>query len=323
MTGISILFARPDDRTEPQHAPACFVDLNLDQIVDAVTEGWADYNLKPFFHAPLNRIDAIAYRHEVFQDLENPELLEHVRSFAQSMREVRAHLAQAEKLYYQHQKEAWFLYAVEIYCDAVEGFSADLSTVTLKSRGFRAFRDYLTGYAAGRDFISFGEETRTLAADLSQVQYCVLIKDTSFTVRHYQSETDYSAEIEETFEKFQQGAVKDYRVKYRSSPEMNHIEAKVLEFVARLNPELFSRLDDYYARHTHFIDETIAAFDREIHFYVVYLEHAAKLGRAGLRFCYPHVSAKSKEVCNYEGFDLALAKSSPTPKLRSSATISF
>ena len=308
MTGISILFARPDDRTEPQHAPACFVDLNLDQIVDAVTEGWADYNLKPFFHAPLNRIDAIAYRHEVFQDLENPELLEHVRSFAQSMREVRAHLAQAEKLYYQHQKEAWFLYAVEIYCDAVEGFSADLSTVTLKSRGFRAFRDYLTGYAAGRDFISFGEETRTLAADLSQVQYCVLIKDTSFTVRHYQSETDYSAEIEETFEKFQQGAVKDYRVKYRSSPEMNHIEAKVLEFVARLNPELFSRLDDYYARHTHFIDETIAAFDREIHFYVVYLEHAAKLGRAGLRFCYPHVSAKSKEVCNYEGFDLALAK---------------
>ena len=154
MTGVSILFVRPDDRTEPQHAPACFVDLNLDQIVDAVTEGWADYNLKPFFHAPLNRIDAIAYRHEVFQDLENPELLEHVRSFAQSMREVRAHLAQAEKLYYQHQKEAWFLYAVEIYCGAVEGFSADLSTVTLKSRGFRAFRDYLTGYAAGRDFIS-------------------------------------------------------------------------------------------------------------------------------------------------------------------------
>jgi DNA mismatch repair ATPase MutS len=136
----------------------------------------------------------------------------------------------------------------------------------------------------------------------------VLIKDNAFTVRHYRSEIDYSAEIEETFAKFQQGAVNDYRVKYRSSPDMNHIEAKVLEFVAQLNPKLFSRLDDYHARHADFIDETIAAFDWEIHFYVAYLDHVAKLSRARLRFCYPRVSSKSKEVYDYEGFDLALAQ---------------
>jgi DNA mismatch repair protein MutS len=244
MTLVSILFARPDERVAAQQvdAPSFFVDLNLDQIVDAVTAGWADYNLKPFFHVPLNRIDAIRYRHEVFQDLESPKLFEHVRSFAQRMREVREHLAQANKLYYQYQKEAWFLYAVEIYCDAIKRFAADLSTVALKSRGFLAFREYLTNYAVGRHFTSLGDETSTLEADLSDVRYCVLIKDNAFTVRHYQSETDYSAEIEETFEKFQQGAAKDYRVKYRTSPDMNHIEAKVLEFVAQLNPELFSRL---------------------------------------------------------------------------------
>jgi DNA mismatch repair protein MutS len=310
MTLVSILFATPDERVAAQQvdAPSFFVDLNLDQIVDAVTAGWADYNLKPFFHVPLNRIDAIRYRHEVFQDLESPKLFEHVRSFAQRMREVREHLAQANKLYYQYQKEAWFLYAVEIYCDAIKRFAADLSTVALKSRGFLAFREYLTNYAVGRHFTSLGDETSTLEADLSDVRYCVLIKDNAFTVRHYQSETDYSAEIEETFEKFQQGAAKDYRVKYRTSPDMNHIEAKVLEFVAQLNPELFSRLDDYCTRHAVFIDETVAAFDREIHFYTAYLEHATKLNRTGLRFCYPNVSGKSKDVYDYDGFDLALAQ---------------
>jgi DNA mismatch repair protein MutS len=309
LISVSILFARTDDRTEAGlvDAPPFFIDLNLDQVVDAVTANWAEYNLKPFFHVPLSRVDAIQYRHEIFQDLENPTLFEHVRSFAQRMREVREHLTQADKLHYRYQKEAWFLHAVEHYCDAIKRFAADLFSAPLNSCGFLALREYWKSYAGGPYFASLMEEANTLIADLCTVRYCVLIRDNAFTVCHYQSETDYSAEIEETFEKFKQGAVKDYRVNYRSSPGMNHIESKILDFVAQLNPDLFSGLDDYCARHASFIDETIAAFDREVHFYVAYLEHAAKLTRAGLRFCYPHVSSKSKEVYDYEGFDLALA----------------
>jgi DNA mismatch repair ATPase MutS len=140
------------------------------------------------------------------------------------------------------------------------------------------------------------------------VRYSILVKDNGFTVDHYHSETDYSTEIEETFEKFKQGAVKDYRVSYRLTPDMNHIEAKVLEFVAQSNPELFTRLDHYRIKYADFIDQTIAAFNHEIHFYIAYLTHIAKLKRAtGLRFCYPHLTASSKEVYDYDGFDLALA----------------
>jgi DNA mismatch repair protein MutS len=158
-------------------------------------------------------------------------------------------------------------------------------------------------------YTSLLAEANVLHNNLEEVKYCVLIHDNAFTVRGYKSEKDYSAEIEETFEKFKQGAVTDYRVKYRASPEdMNHIEAKILEFVANLYPELFSRLDEFCERHAHFIDETIAGFDREIHFYVAYLEHIANLKKAGLPFCYPRISGTAKEVHSHEGFDLALAQ---------------
>jgi DNA mismatch repair protein MutS len=291
------------------NAPAFFPDLNLDQIVDAVTFGCKDYDLKPLFYFSLNRVDTIRYRHEVFQDLEIPASLEKVKSFTRHMRDVRVHLALAKKLHDRFHRERWFLHAVEIYCDVVNQLAADLAAAPLKSRGLCCFRDYLTAYAADPYFKSLFQEAQGLTADLSAVNYCVLLQAGSFTVRNFDSETDYSAEIEQTFEKFKQGAVKDYAADYRSAPEeMNHIEAKILEFVARLNPEPFSRLIDFYARHAGFLDETIATFDREVHFYIAFLEYLEKFKPAGLRFCYPQLSPTSKEVCDYEGFDLALAQ---------------
>jgi DNA mismatch repair protein MutS len=115
MTFHSILFEKTEDRIEDEtiEAPAFFVDLNLDQIIDAITAGKPDYNLKPFFYASLRDVDAVEYRHEIFRDLENETLFERIGSFAKKMRLMREQLAQADKLYYKYQKESWFLDAVE------------------------------------------------------------------------------------------------------------------------------------------------------------------------------------------------------------------
>ena len=305
----SILFERIEDATalETLEAPAFFVDLNLDQIIDAITAGREEYNLKPFFYSSLNDIEAIRYRHEVFRDLENAILFDQIKSFAHRMRAMREHLAQAEKLYYKYQKERWFVEAVEIYCDAVNCLMQDLSRADLKSRGFGRFRNHVATYAQSESFSSLLAETKQLLADLSTVHYSLLIKGGAVTVRKYDSESDYSVDVEQTFEKFKQGAVKDYRVKFSASPDMNHVEAAILELLAKLYPDIFLHLDEYCAKHANYLDERIATFDREIQFYVAYLESLSLFKRAGLQFCYPEVSNTSKNVYNYEGFDLALA----------------
>jgi DNA mismatch repair protein MutS len=309
MTFHSILFEKPEDsvKRETREAPDFFVDLNLDQIVDAITAGKQEYDLKPFFYIPLSDIDAIEYRHEIMRDLEDETLFGKIKSFAQKMRAMREHLAQADKLHYQYQKERWFLDAVEIYCDAVLSLVQDLSLADLKSRGFTAFREYLTDYANSGRFTSLLAATKKLQADLSAVKYCLLIKGSAIRVRKYESEIDYSADVEQTFEKFKQGAAKDYGVKFSSHADMNHVEAGVLDLVAQLYPGVFSDLDSYRTNNATYLDETIGIFDREIQFYVAYLEHVARFRRVGLRFCYPQLSDRGKDIYDYEGFDAALA----------------
>jgi len=305
----SILFDESGISTgfDGREAPEFFTDLNLDQVVASFTAGREEYNLKPFFHTPLSRVEAIHYRHDILRDLENQELFGHIKSFAQKMRAMRGHLAQADKLRYKYQKQRWFLEAADIYCDAVSGLTHDLTLADLRSRGFLAFREYLTAYTNSGDFASLLAETRKLKADLSDVRYCLHIKGNRIKVSLYGSEPDYSAEVLQTFEKFKQGSVREYRFDFSSDPEMNHIEAAILDRVALRYPDIFSSLDQYCHRHRDYLDATIGDYDREVQFYAACLEHIGRFKPAGLLFCYPTVTDRSKEVYGHEVFDLALA----------------
>lgn len=297
-------FGNSGDKIEP---PAFFHDLNLDQIVDAVTSGREEYNLKPFFYARLTNLEAIAYRQEIMRDLEREALLGGVKSFANRMHEMHGHLAAAQNWHYPYAKKRWFLDAVEKYCEAVMELRGDLERGAPHSRGLRNFLNYLAHYVESSRFKAFFQSAKEVKSGLSAIRYTVLIKDGCVTVRHCDSEIDYTAVVEETFAKFKQGAVKDYRVNHTVIPGMNHIEAAILDRVALLNPDAFRALDDFCAKHGDFLDQLIADFDREIQFYIAYLEYAEIFKCGGLKFCYPQISDARKEVCSRDGFDLALA----------------
>jgi DNA mismatch repair protein MutS len=313
----SILFERPEDRTEilPSDAPL-FADLNLDQIIAGIVMRKEEYDLKPFFCAPLRSVRAIAYRQQIMKDLEDPSLLSSLRRFAQAMYNMREYRVQSDQLRNKYQKEAWFIDAVAIYCEAVNSLAADLAVAHIKARGLIAFRQYLSAYVTSDRFLSLLEETKTLKADLSSIRYSVIIRDGNFTVRNYEDEPDYSAEVERVFERFRLGAVKDYTVRFRDKwPEMNNVEEKILEFVANLNPDIFLRLDNCCVMHDSYLDDTIRAFDCEIQFYISYLEYVSRLTREGLKFCYPEVSADRKDVFGSDTFDLALAQKHLTDRI--------
>lgn len=303
----SILFPAPG--AVVTHAtPEFFHDLNLDQVVQAVIAGRQEYDLAPFFHTGLHDLDTIVYRQEIMRDLDNRRVASGIDAFARRMRTMREHLEQAQKRHYQYEQERWFLGAAEQYCDAVEGLAQDLPRLPLESAGMQAFCRYLNGYVQSTAFMQLAAATRKLASDLAAIRYCLLIDGDRVTVLPYENEIDNSAAVEETFRKFRRGAVKDYRSKFGDATGMNHIEAQVLDRVALLHPDTFGALDRYRAQQAAYLDETIVRFDREIQFYVAYLEYVESFRNAGLRFCYPLLSTDDKQVACRDAFDPALAR---------------
>lgn len=304
----SVLFEPSDAFTEMTEVPVYFRDLNLDQITEAVTAGKGDYDLLPLFYSPAGTCGTIRYRQEIASDLESASVLGVIQSFARGMKDVRMLTALSGKLYHRYNKQGWYLKAVIRYCNDVKEFSGGLRTVSLHSKGLRGLRDYLTDYLQSERFLSLNKTAEQLNSDLLSIRYCIHIKGNCVRIRKYDSETDYSQDVMETFQKFRQGAVKDHLVPSVYDRGMSDVESRIIDQVAKLYPELFSGLDEFCQKNQGFPDETIRRFDREIQLFVSYLEYIAPLKQSGLCFCYPEVSADSKEIFDKNGFDLLLAK---------------
>ena len=308
----SILFETADSpvQGDTPEAPDFFADLHLDDVVRAVTSGREVYGLAPRFYEPLPDPAAITYRHEVFRDLEDDALLGAIRAFGKQMQTVGRRLAHAAKTTYVFDQERWLLAAAEHFGATVGDLHAQLQAAHPRSSGLCAFREYLAAYVASDDFMTLMADTRRIKTVVSGISYRVRIHSPKVTVTRIAPEPDYSAEVLATFDKFRQGARTTYGWRFDQSSDMNHVEAAILERVARLYPDAFAALHEYAARHRDFLDPTIDRFEREVQFYVAYRDYIDRVRRgAGLRFCYPEVTPGSHAVEARAVFDLALADS--------------
>ncbi len=304
----SVLFDQPGtgSPSATPEPPDYVADLHLADIVTSITTGRADYDLASFYLTPLRQVSTIGYRHAVFRDLEDEGVAAVIRSFAGRMRRVRNRLTRASNVHYRHEQERWFLDAADDYADAIAEASKGLSSLEVRSSGLTGFRDHLARYVASDAFSALVADTQRMKARLATVRYRLRLHGPKVTVTPFEPEPDYGAEVLAHFEKFRQGAGREYEFDIDRLPNMNHVEAAILEGVARQQPEVFAALDAYCRDHAAFIDPTVARFEREIQFYIAYQEHIGSLRQAGLPFCYPDVGAIGDVECRGL-FDLALA----------------
>ena len=258
----------PPTATEP---PACFIDLNLDQVVSAMADKRDEDVLRPIFYASYRDVDIARYRQAVFTDLDRSDVFQAFPTFCDAMQTVRANLNYAGKISYKCHRHMVILRAIGLYCDTVTSLASNLASFALESSGLRSLQAYLQTYINSLAYSRLATETRELQDIISKLSYGMLFRGDKATLRKYADEPDYTATILERFERFRETHVKPPAPpRPKDDFSLNHIEEGILEFVGRLFAREFRTLAEYVARHTEFIDGAIARFDREIGFFIAY-----------------------------------------------------
>ena len=301
-----ILYGNNENRRLKEEPPEFFTDLNLDQIINHITENKKDYKLDSIFYTSLGNISEVAYRQDVFRDLQNENILRTIRIFSEKMEKMYRYLSGIDRLY-RYQKERWLMDSSEIYCEAVETFFTDIASYNPESEGILNFLGYVGEYINSQKFQNLRDETADTRTKLDKIKFTMTIKTGKIVVSEYGGEGDYSAEIRKSFEKFKDSGTKIKQVRIPQSSGMNHVEAAVLELVAKIYPETFRGLIEYYERNRDFIDSTIQQFHKDIQFYLAYIDYISRLKDPGLRFCIPEIYEENKNVYCYDGFDIGLA----------------
>lgn len=302
---LSVVVAGTDD-------PPCFHDLNLDQVVAAVTASRPEYAIDTFFKAPLQEQDSVRFRQDVFRDLDRPATHRVVESFSSEMRRMRSASQAAAKQHHLRPRQRWMHEAVCIYCTAVKGLSDGLAASEPRSAGLQAFSDRVTAYVHSPEFADLHDQASHVKDMLDGVEYTMRLRGGRVTVRRYEGAADYSAEVLSTFDRFRQsGTIPDAKAAGagydRQAGDLNHVEAAIVDMAARLHPEPFHALADFSSRHSEFVSAFIAAFDRDVQFYLAYLDFIGDLRATGLVFCYPEPGSADDDLYATDSFDVALA----------------
>jgi DNA mismatch repair protein MutS len=247
-------------------------------------------------------------RQEIMKDIERSAIQSALRAFAKNMTAMREQLAKTNKLYGPRLKQAWFVQAVRTYGEAIVTLVDRVSTAGTLSRGLQAFLDYAKDYIHSSMFGALMSETIALQAQLTAIQYNLFIRGGAVTVRHRGTESDYREEVEALFSRFRHQLSPSQSEYASNAPEMNHVEARILDMVERLNPEPFQTLTSYCQRYRNqYVDDNVAQFDRKVQFYLAYIDFIEGLEERGLPFCYPSLVEEIEEVHDVQAFDLALA----------------
>jgi energy-coupling factor transporter ATP-binding protein EcfA2 len=290
----------------PRDKPSLYVVNRADE--DAPYRADVLKTLQALFGSPLVDLDVVRYRQDVLRDLQQIPVLQALQAFQRTLRTMRDHLRRAETASNAIEGQRWFVDAALAYGQALDALHQTLTAADLQSQAMLALRQHIGGLLASGAHTACMAEAQALVEALAQVRYAIRIDGTTVTVLQDPAEPDYTAIIADTFARFRQGDVKDYRVPFDPASGLNHVEGQILDRVALLHPEVFGRLARFRTAQNDYADARILRLDRELPWFLCWIDFTQRFVRAGLPLCFPTLSAEPGHIDARDAYDMALAR---------------
>ncbi len=243
---------------------------------------------------PAEAVDIITHRHEVFRDLTRPSLRSTVGEFRLGLARVRMTLKRSRKRRYAIQKQAGILDAALSLARLLDEASAGFDRDPPQSPGVLALAAFVEEVRLSEGHREMVAEAQAVRAGLDAVRFRMRIKGPTIYVSGERQEPEYAREVIELFARFK--AHKQPKTIVDSpyqSIEVNHVEAAVVDMVARLHPNEFRALAGFAEHAGQVIDSGLLAYERELAFYLAWLEIADLLRGVGLEVGLPGLGTDS------------------------------
>lgn len=303
----SILSPRPAP-ARPAQPQATLHDLALDQVFTRIGEHAP--RAASAFRTPLGTVEEVEYRHAVFRGLEHAPVRSAVDAFLEAMGRCDRCDRWSATSHAPYEGELWHLRALVGYVGAVHDFAAALAEALaepgVRGDGWDGLERHLAEHLGSPALRALESVAVGLRDDLAALRYNALLRGAKVTIAPTDDEEDLGAVVRDTFARFRRGDPTDHRTPFRA-PELDHVQAWMLERVAQVHPEPFARLVRCARETTEYRDPVLVRFADEVRFYLAYLDALAPMRRGGLPVCCPRVSGETHELRVDATWDLALA----------------
>ena len=277
-----------------------FTDLNLDQILDKVCEGWDEDVRSLYASFPACKEDE-DYRRAIYEDVRNDSVYSALFKYHSG---IRARIEYADKIdnaYELVQKRVWFLRVIYTYVSSLETLDADLKKAGLQSAGLKAFSSFLSEYISGIEFRKLSADVTSLWKELCDFHVVLTYDRGQFTLKDGTAPGAYEKFLSELFP----GQKRAFDNPFTDTEYYSDLEAEIVRLFTRKNKEFFKKLEAFCNEYPVVENKELSAIEKEMVYYLAFAAFERNIMRQGFEMCMPSASEDKLSAENL--YDLALA----------------
>ena len=297
---LSLLFKNGTPGNAAAVPESVFTDLNLDQVLDKVCEGWDEDVRSLYSSFPTCKEDE-DYRRAIYEDVRNDSVYSALFGYHAGIKSRLEYSSKIDNAYELVQKRVWFLRVIYTYVSSLETLEAELKKAAPKSEGIKAFSSFLSAYISDGYFRKLSSDATSLWKELCDFHVVLTYDRGQFTLTDGTAPGAYEKFLKELFP----GQRRVFDNPFNDTEYYSDLEAEIVRLFTRKNKEFFKKLEAFCNKYPTVENAELSSIEAEMVYYLAFAAFERKMKREGFEMCMPSVSSDKLSADNL--YDIALA----------------